>query len=173
MIVFKTTILKFGKQGEKTGWTYIVVTQKIAQQLKPDFKKSFRVKGKLDELEIKAVALIPMGEGEFIMPLKAEIRKQLKKQKGAELLVQLEVDDTALLPSADLLACLQDEPTALAYFTKLPKSHQNYYTNWIESAKTEPTKAKRIAQAITAFSRGMNYGEMMRAIKAEKEQLGF
>lgn len=172
MIRFSTEILKFDQQGEKTGWTYIKVSAKISQQLKPGNKRSFRVKGKLDDHPIKSAALIPMGEGDFIIPLNAAIRKAIRKQKGAILVVQIEVDDSPLKNSSDLLECLNDEPKAREYFNKLPGSHRNYYTNWIESAKTDGTKAKRIAQAVTAFTMGMNYGEMMRAIKAEKDMLG-
>ena len=47
MLTFNTTIQKFGKQGEKTGWTYIVVPEKISKKLNPGVKKSYRVKGKL------------------------------------------------------------------------------------------------------------------------------
>jgi len=48
-----------------------------------DTKKAFRVKGKLDAYEYKAVSLIPMGEGDFIMAVnwkKAE--EYLKAGKG-------------------------------------------------------------------------------------------
>ena len=171
MIQFTSTILKFGDQGEKTGWTYIKIPAEKAQQLKPDNKKSFRVKGKLDDYPIESVALIPMGEGDFIMAINATMRKGLKKRKGAMLNIAIEVDDNPILPSADLVDCLKDEPAALAKFNKLPKSHQNYYTRWIESAKTETTKAKRIAQAVTALSRNMDFGEALRAIKQERKDL--
>ena len=39
MVHFITTILKFDKQGEKTGWTYIEIPADIAEQLKPNNKK--------------------------------------------------------------------------------------------------------------------------------------
>ena len=71
MIRFKTIILKFQKQGEKTGWTYIEVAADLAQQLKPGNKKTFRVKGKLDGYSFQQVALLPMGNGSFIMALNA------------------------------------------------------------------------------------------------------
>ena len=61
MISYNATILKFEKQGEKTGWTYIEIQADVAHQLKPNTKTSFRVKGKLDNYSIKAVALLPMG----------------------------------------------------------------------------------------------------------------
>ncbi len=163
MVTFTTTIQKFDKQGEKTGWTYIQIPSTIATVLKPNNKQSFRVKGKLDGFAIKGVALLPMGEGNFIMALNAVLQKGIKKRKGATLLVQIEVDNEPLQPNAGLMECLADEPEALAFFNQLPKGHQNYFTKWIESAKTEQTITKRIAMAITAFTRKQGFSEMMRA----------
>src|ERR1700751_3497305 len=89
MVKFSATILKFNEQGEKTGWSYIEIKQAVAHKLKPDNKKSFRVKGKLDEHPIKSVALVPMGGGDFIMAINATMRKAIGKQKGATLKVEL------------------------------------------------------------------------------------
>lgn len=165
MVSFSTTILKFDEQGEKTGWTYIEIPAEYAVKLKPGNKKSFRVKGKLDEHAIKGVALIPMGEGNFIMAINADMRKGIGKRKGAKLNVKLEVDDSPVTLSADLLDCLADEPKAMEHYKTLPPGHQKYFSNWIESAKTEPTKTKRIAMAVNALSRGMGYSEMIREQK--------
>ncbi|HVX49335.1 MAG TPA: YdeI/OmpD-associated family protein [Chitinophagaceae bacterium] len=171
MITFTTTILKFDEQGEKTGWTYILIPEKIAVKIKPGNKKSFRVKGKLDNFSIKGVALLPMGGGDFIMPLNANMRKAIKKRQGAMLNVAITVDAEEMRPPLELIECLQDEPAAQACFNKLPKSHQNYYTKWINDAKTEQTKTKRIAQAVSALAKGMHYGEMIRAQKQERDEL--
>ena len=165
MVQFTTIIQRFDKQGEKTGWTYIEIPVKIAQQLKPGNKKSFRVKGKLDDHAIKSMALMPMGDGDFIMPLNADIRKALGKRKGDKLKVQLQADEKLPELCADLLECLDDEPHAKEYFDSLPFSHRLYFSKWIESAKTAPTKAKRIAQAVTALSRNWGFPEMLRANK--------
>jgi hypothetical protein len=162
MVSFTTTILKYGEKGEKTGWTYIEVPAVYAEKLKPDNKKSFRVKGKLDGHPIKSVALIPMGEGDFIMAINAAMRKATGKRKGAKLSVKIEIDETPIKLSNDLLDCLADEPKALEFFNTLPASHRNYFSKWIESAKTEPTKARRIAMAVNALSRGLGYGPMIR-----------
>ena len=166
MVKYKTMILKFGDQGEKTGWTYIEVPADVAQKLKKD-KKSFRVKGKLDNYSIKGVALLPMGDGNFIMPLKAQLRKGIGKRDGAMLMVELEVDNAAFVFDKDFMACLKDEPAAIIYFKKLPKSHQHYFSKWIESAKTEATKAKRIAMAINALAKEMGFMQMLRASKGK------
>ena len=171
MVSFTTEIKKFAQQGEKTGWTYIDVPEEIALQLMPSNKKAFRVKGLLDAYAFSGISLVPMGGGNFILPLNATTRKQIKKSKGATLQVKLELDTTLVTLCYELMQCLSDEPAALAYFKKLPSSHQKYYSRWVESAKTDATKAKRIAQAVTACARGQQYGEMIRSLKVEKEKL--
>jgi len=162
MIVFTTAIKQFGQQGEKTGWTYIEIPADIADELMPGNKRGFRVKGKLDNYSIKRIAILPMGGGSFIMPLNATMRKGTCKKKGAMLKVQLQVDESAFQPNKDFMACLDDDPPAKKFFSILPKSHQDYFSKWIDSAKTELTKTKRIAQAVNALSKKWGYPEMLR-----------
>ena len=169
MITFKAYVDKFDKKGEKTGWTYLIVPAEITEQINAGVKKSYRVKGKLAGVPIKQVALVPMGEGDFILPLNAEMRKNTGARKGSSITVQLEVDKSERTISADLLACLADEPKALEHFNNLPKGEQTYFSNWIESAKTEPTKTKRLAIAITAFQKGYRFGPMLRELMASKK----
>jgi len=171
MVEFITSIEKFEVQGDKTGWTYINVPASAALQLMPGNKKSFRVKALLDLCVFKGISLIPMGEGNFIILLNAAIRKCIGKSKGAILAVKLEVDNSPVLLSPALIECLRDEPAALAFFNKLPGSHQRYYSNWIESAKTEATKAKRIAHAVTACARIQHFSQMMKSLKNELNDL--
>jgi hypothetical protein len=165
MIRFSATIKKFGAQGEKTGWTYIEVPASLAAQLNPGNKKAFRVKGRLDHHPIAAVTLLPLGGGDFILAVNAAMRKGIKKQKGATIAVEMEIDKTELQPPAALMECLEDEPVALNRFLSLTKGHQNYFTNWINSAKTDPTRAKRIAATIDALIKGWDFGQMIRAMK--------
>ena len=165
MITYTTTILKFDKQGEKTGWTYIIVPGELAGEIRPGFKKSFRVKGKLDDFAIAQVALLPMGDGNFIMPLNAAMRKGIGKRKGAQVKVQLTEDKVGYQINAEFLECLSDEPKALEQFNSMPLSHRNYYSKWIDSAKTEPTRTKRIALAVTSLARKIDFGEMLRSQK--------
>lgn len=165
MIRFVAQVEKFGAKGEKTGWTYVLVPRAIAEQLKPGMRQSYRVKGFLDEVPVEHLALIPMGEGDFIIPLKTDMRRKLRKQKGATLQISIEADDRPLPMSEDFLACLEDEPEALAHFNQLPGSHQRYYSKWIEEAKTDATKTKRIAQAIRGLSAKLDFGSMTKLNK--------
>lgn len=162
MIKFHTAILKFDKQGEKTGWTYIVIPADVAAKIKPGNKKSFRVKGKLDAYSFAKTALLPMGKGEFILPLNLTIRKAIGKREGAMLSVQIEEDKSNFIFNVDMMACLKDEPAAFRFFKSLPGSHQRYFSKWIDSAKTDATKAKRIVLTVNALARGKGYGEMIR-----------
>jgi len=166
MILFSATIYKFAKQGEKTGWTYIEINARQANRLKPDTKVSFRVKGTLDSFKIKQIALLPVGEGNFIVPLNATMRKATGKKPGDKLKVSLEADDSEFAFSEDFMACLQDDPVAYDFFQTLSRSHQKYFSKWIDSAKTSATKTKRIVMAVTALSKKQGYPEMIRSNKA-------
>ena len=168
MVSFAVVLKKFGEQGEKTGWTYFEIPPEIAARLKPGQKQSFRVKGFLDSFPIQQVSLLPMGDGGFIMAVNAAMRKGIGKRHGASVKVRLEADEAVFKPDTELMTCLEDEPAALAFFNSLAPGHQRYFSNWIGSAKTEQTKAKRIAAAIRALERHQNYGAMMREMKAER-----
>lgn len=166
LIQFVAEVKKFGEQGEKTGWTYIDIPSSIAQQLKPNHKTSFRVKGNLDGHPIEGVALVPMGEGHFILALNADLRRATGLRKGATTKVELEEDIKPYQLNSQLMECLADEPKALEYFQSLPMAHQRYFSKWIESAKTAPTRDKRIAMAVSALARQWGYPEMLRGHKA-------
>lgn len=168
MIAFTTVLQKFKSKGEKTGWTYIDIPKALAHTLKSNEQKSFRVKGKIDSLTIKQVALLPMGEGDFIMAINANMRKQIGKVAGDAVHATLTIDTSDFIFSEDFLTCLDDEPKALETYNSQPPSHQKYFSNWIESAKTSDTKAKRIAQSIQGLAMGFNYGEMIRYFKGKK-----
>jgi hypothetical protein len=167
MVQFTTTIKQFGKQGEKTGWTYIEIPSDIAEKLMPGNRKGFRVKGKLDSFTIKGIAVLPMGGGNFILTLNADLRRGIHKKKGAMLNIKLQVDPEGYQLNADFVDCLDDDPAAKTHFDTLTRSHRNYFSKWIDSAKTEQTKTKRIAMAVNALSKKWGYPEMIRSSRKE------
>lgn len=170
MIKFSTRIKRFAKQGEKTGWTYIEISATQAQKLNPGKKVGYRVKGSLDQHPIQKVALLPMGEGRFIIPLNAKMRKAIGKGQDEMLQVTIEVDRRTIQPSADFMRCLRDEPRAMAKFKTLPGSHQRYFCKWIEEAKTIETKTKRITMVVVALASDMGFVEMLRAQKKRRAE---
>lgn len=162
MIEFKSILERFGEKGEKTGWTYLHLDSDLAKQLNPSVRKSYRVRGSLDAIAIQQLSLLPMGEGDFILPIKGDLRKRLKKPIGETVLVKIEVDPNEPTLDEELMLCLQDIPEANQKFQAMPLSHQRYYSNHVSSAKTDATRAKRIANIIESMIRGLSFAEMLK-----------
>ena len=55
-------------------------------------------------------------------------------------------------------AALRKHPTALRHFESLPPSHRRRYFAWIESAKREETKRRRLKEAIRLLASGKVLG---------------
>ncbi len=130
----------------KGGWTYAEIPHALAVE-----KSSFgwvRVKGKIDNLEINGYNLAPMKGGKLFLPVKAEVRKEIKKQAGDYIKVILFKDDSIFEIPAELLDCLKIEERALSLFEKLSESRKKEYVKWIYSAKLDETKADRINKMI-------------------------
>jgi uncharacterized protein YdeI (YjbR/CyaY-like superfamily) len=94
--------------------------------------------------------------------LNAELRKKLGKKHGAMLDVVIQADNSEFVFNKDFMDCLDDDPEAKSHFQSLTGSHQHYFSKWIDSAKTEPTKVKRITMAVNALAKKWGYGEMLR-----------
>lgn len=163
MVRFNAVIKKFKSQGEKTGWTYIEIPSRVASQIKPDVKKTFRVKGKIDNHSIEKASLLPMGEGNFILPLNKQIRKGIGKTAGATVQLQFIEDARELEIFPALIECLKDEPVAYKRFHSLPPSHQRYFSKWITDAKTEETRTKRIAKTVNGMLNNLGFGDVLKS----------
>ncbi|HEY8935622.1 MAG TPA: YdeI/OmpD-associated family protein [Cyclobacteriaceae bacterium] len=141
----------------KGGWTYARL---------PDFSKDKnapfgwrKVRGTIDGYEIKKYHLMPMGDGNVMLPVKAEIRKHIKKNEGDLVHVILYPDTEPLVVPEEMLLCLEDEPIALKFFKSISESEQKYYIQWIYSAKREETKIDRLAKSINKLARGVKFYE--------------
>ncbi len=162
MIRVNSILKKYEKNGEKSGWVYVEINAEIASLLSPGTKKSFRVKGMIDNLSLENTSLLPVGEGKFILPVNAKMRKAIKKIAGAKITLQLTKDENAPEIYPPLLLCLKDEPAALNNFNALRPSHQRYFSNYIKEAKSASTREKRMASTVNAMLANMSFGEMIR-----------
>jgi uncharacterized protein YdeI (YjbR/CyaY-like superfamily) len=109
-----------------------------------------------------------MGDGKFIIPFNATMRKGTGKKHGDNVKVVLEPDESKFVMNADFVACLKDDPMANTFFKTLSGGHQRYFSKWIDSAKTTQTKTKRIVMAVNALARKMGFPEMLREEKRNK-----
>lgn len=163
MLQFESILHKFGEKGEKSGWTYIEIGPEELAQLAPGVRKSFRVKGKLDQYAFEGATLLPMGDGHFILPVNAAMRKGIRKQEGAIVRVSLSVDPNEYRLNPALEEVLGLSPKASAVFYGMPRSHQHYYSKWVDAAKLPTTRDKRLTLIVVSLERGMSYAEMLRA----------
>ncbi|WP_423129795.1 YdeI/OmpD-associated family protein [Gaoshiqia sp. Z1-71] len=138
----------------KGGWTYAAIPE-----IRPDKKAPFgwiKVKGQIDGFAIKSYHLMPMGNGQLFLPVKAEIRKKIGKKEGDRVHVVLYRDTTPVEIPEELLTCLRDEPEAYEAFLSCTDGEKKAVVDWIYSAKQEGTKVERIAKTINKLA---NRGE--------------
>ena len=142
---------KLEKFHGKGGWKFVQIPE-IPQNKSYPFGL-VQVKGIIDDYEIKKYHLMPMGNGKLFLPVKADIRKKIKKQEGDTVHVILYADDEQLEIPEEFMVCLKDEPKAEKFFRSLSESEQKFYIEWIYNAKKEETKISRIAKAIVRLAK--------------------
>jgi len=141
----------------KGGWTYARLPE-ITQEKKNPFGWR-KVRGFIDGYEIKSYHLMPMGNGQLFLPVKAEIRKAIKKKEGDWVKVILFADDLPIEAPEEFRECLSDSPAALENYKAISESEKRKYLNWIYSSKTEDTKVERLAVAIQLLEKGILLGD--------------
>ena len=143
----------------KGGWVYAIIPEIL-----PDKESPFswvRVKGSIDGFEINKYHLMPtgkeQGKGQLFLAVKSDIRKKIKKQEGDYVHIILYLDNDPLEVPEELLLCLQDDVEALQFFNSLNEDEQYNYVKWIYSAKTDETKADRIAKTLVKLSKHQKF----------------
>ncbi|WP_308601577.1 YdeI/OmpD-associated family protein [uncultured Dysgonomonas sp.] len=138
----------------KGAWTFVEIPEI------PMPKTSFgmlKVKGKIDDYEFSNTHLMPIGNGHVGLAVRAEIRKKIKKQAGDIVHIIIYEDKTSLIIPQELLLCLEYEDGVLEKFRTYTGGQKKAFINWINSAKTEQTKADRIAKAISMIQKGEKF----------------
>ena len=130
----------------KGGWTYAAIPEVLQDKTVPF--GWVKVRGSIDGYEIKHYNLMPMGNGQLFLPVKASIRKQIKKQEGDSVHIVLYADNQPIPMPDELRVCLQEEPAAFVFFQSLPQKEQQRFIKWIEDVATESKKVDRLAQTI-------------------------
>ena len=139
----------------KGGWTYAIIPEVL--QDKHAYFGWVKVKGFIDDFELKNYRLMPMGNGMLFLPVRAEIRKKIGKKEGDWVHVKLFADNDALEIPKELMLCLEDEPQALKNFLTYTESEQKAYIDWILSAKKEEIKIERMAETINKVLKGLKF----------------
>lgn len=152
-ILLIDAILSVQKFEGKGGWTYVALPT-IAQNPRNPFGW-LQVKGSIDSYQLSRYKLMPMGNGHLFLPLKAELRKQIKKQVGDTVHIQIFLDESPLSTPTELSDCLALDSLAGNTFNMLSEHQQEAFVKWIFSSKNEDVKVERMAQSLKDLANGL------------------
>ncbi len=141
------------KMQMKGGWSFVEFPN-IPKHLKQPFGW-VSVKGTIDGYAVKQFKLWTMASGNMFMPIKAEIRKKIKKEEGDWVHIVLHHDDSPVVIPEEFLVCLMESPKAYAVFQSFRETSQKHYVDWIYETKYLETRVNRIAKAIEKLERGL------------------
>jgi hypothetical protein len=130
----------------KGGWTFASIPQ-IAMDEHAHFGW-VKVKGSIDSYEIDNYHLMPMGNGQLFLPVKAEIRKIIGKNEGDFVHIILYSKELPTIYPEDFLLCLKEEPVAHKNYLQLTENEKQQIIEWIYAVKRDDLKVERIVQSI-------------------------
>lgn len=137
----------------KGGWTFARIPEILQNKENPFGWVT--VKGSIDGYKINHYKLMPMGNGSLFLPVKAAIRKAIRKKEGDYVTIILFPDNDPFSLPKEILDCLRDEPLAHKHFFEMTTGQQKQYVDWIYAAKKESTRIDRMAIAIQRISNGL------------------
>lgn len=116
------------------------------------FGKKGRVKVKVifDDLFEYRGSMVKMGSDSLILGVTKEIRNKLNKTFGDEINVKLseDIEKRQVLIPDYIEELFLENPIAKIKFYKMSYSHQKEYIAWIEDAKKEETRSRRLDKFI-------------------------
>lgn len=142
----------------KGGWTYAEIPE-----IKQDKTSPFgwvKVSGSIDGYLLRQYKLMPMGEGRLFLPVKAAIRKKIKKEAGDTVHIVLEPDNSPTEIPTELMDCFNMEDEKIfKQFKAMSEGNQKAYIDWIYAAKTEETKTARIVKMMYKVEQNLGFYE--------------
>ena len=100
--------------------------------------------------------LTKMGTPYHILLVRSDIRKVINKSNGDEVSITVELDTeprVVVVPN-DLQKLLDANAAANAQYDKLSYTHRKEFVNWINDAKREATRERRLAKTIEMLIAG-------------------
>lgn len=149
-IEFKATLLS--NDSRYPNATIIYTTPNVTEQL--GTRARISIKGKINQTTFTG-SLFPTGQGTHYMVINKKLREAAGLKSGDTVLLAIEVDTAPRRPvvPADLEKALANFPQAKRRFEILSPSHQKEYATYVDEAKKEETKKRRIAKVIDMLSR--------------------
>ena len=144
---FRTTILQSG--GTTTG---IPVPDEVVAALGPGRRPAVRVTVNGYTYRTSVASM----NGTFMCSVSADVRKNAGVSGGDEVDVEIELDTEPreVTVPADFREALGRDPEASRFFDSLSYSHKSAYVLWVDSAKKDETRRRRIPAAVRMLKEG-------------------
>lgn len=104
-------------------------------------------------------SLAPMGGGKHILGLRKDIREAINKKHGDSVKVVIEPDTEPRLVTVpeDFQKALNKNKQARVFFEALSYTHRKEYVRWMESAKKQETRQRRLQRSIEMLTGGVKH----------------
>ena len=114
-----------------------------------------KVKAMIEGVPYRGI-LTRMGTECHLLIILKDIREQIGKTFGDEIKITVEPDTEPRVIEIpkDLMKELKKDKDAKAFYDKLSYTHQREYVNWINEAKREETRQRRIVKTIQLLKQG-------------------
>lgn len=145
------------KMSMKGGWSYVLLPPKHHKTGLPF--GWFVVKGSIDDYEINQFKLWPTADNKLFLPIKADIRKKIKKQEGDTVRVTLYEDNSEVIIPDEFLICVNESPMAAFNFDKMSETSKKQYVDYVYAAKSLDARTRRLAKTIDKLEKGLKYHE--------------
>jgi hypothetical protein len=108
-----------------------------------------KVKAMIERVPYRGI-LARMGGPNHILIILKGIREQIGKSFGDEIKVSVEADveERVVIVPLELKRVFKSNKEAKAVFEKLSYTHQKEYVTWINEAKKDETRQRRVAKTI-------------------------
>lgn len=139
-------------QSNESGGMYVIIPFDVEEEYG---KKRVKIIAKIDS-EVYQGSLVRMGSPDHILLIRKDIRQKIGKTKGDEVSIEVQEDTLpriVVVPD-DFKVYLNDNAEQKVFFEKLSYTHQKEYVQWIEGAKKEETRIRRMNKAIEMMKAG-------------------
>jgi hypothetical protein len=143
------------KMTGKGAWSYVLLPIHVPKTGLP-FGWCI-VKGLIDDYEIEQFKLWPTKDKQLFLPIKAAIRKRIKKEAGDFVFIELYYDNSSVAVPDEFQLVLEEFPSAAKYFYGLSETSKKQYIDYIYSVKSKEAKDRRLEKTIEKLEQGLKF----------------
>ncbi len=143
------------KMNGKGAWSYVLLPISVPKTGLPF--GWYIVKGLIGDYEIEQFKLWPTKDKQLFLPIKAAIRKKIKKEAEDVVFIELYNDYSTVDVPDEFQIVLGEFPSASNFFYGLSETSKKQYIDYIYSVKSEEAKDRRLAKTIEKLEQGLKF----------------